>query len=683
MKNIGRRLSIRTKWILFICAAVFIALAGTAIFNYFTISTILEEDNITSNKSNAKNVAAQVSLNLENYENSLEQLAGLVTNQSNQGDLAGIEGNIEAIQKQNPSLISVYFMDGNTGKLHITPFMEYDKDVRETRTFKELSATPQTLWMDVYKDTSTNKIMTSVVTPIMKGGKLTGALGYDIELSKIGQAREQIEEYSKNDLIILDASGFIVSSFIKDADGKNMNPLKSGTADGVEDLLQDKQKFSKEFNWVSELYKQNKDTSRDFTWEGKEYSGQTAQIPELNWKVISLTPKEIFLGKINSVKQTGIISIVIGLLIGLLIALYLAGKLKVIISTMQEVLAKTAKGDLVSELRISSNDEIGDLSKSYNQMLANMRGLISKVNEKVIHVNQATLRLTEIANENGVSIAEVSRAVEEIAVGASNQSEEVENGSKSIFELGKEIEGLGLQSNQIEGIVGQSTEQIENGKLQIGNLESSYRKLEMAFEKVTAMIVSLDQKSKSISDVTQTISQIAEQTNLLSLNASIEAARAGEHGKGFSVVANEVRNLAEESKRAANNIHHIIISVLNDTNELVDVITDTNKISDEQKDAVTTVSNFFTLITESLSTMMKSVAEESKSIKNLEQQKEVVIRMIEEISAVSQETSASSEEIASAMEQQAGSSNEMTKYTVELEKLTRELVNEMDDFEIE
>jgi len=93
-------------------------------------------------------------------------------------------------------------------------------------------------------------------------------------------------------------------------------------------------------------------------------------------------------------------------------------------------------------------------------------------------------------------------------------------------------------------------------------LEESYQKLKQAFEKVTSMIESLNEKSKSIAEVTDVISQIAEQTNLLSLNASIEAARAGENVKGFAVVANEVRNLAEQSKKSEIDIRKTIADVL-------------------------------------------------------------------------------------------------------------------------
>ncbi|MDP4162046.1 MAG: methyl-accepting chemotaxis protein [Bacillota bacterium] len=679
----SKGLSIRTKWILFICTSILIAISATVLFTHYTISGILEKDNVAANKNNVKNAAAQVGLNLKDYEHSLEQLASLVSTDVKATDaLQRIDTSIKTLQENNKSLISVYYMDFTSGKLHISPFVEYNKDVRETRTYKLLSATPKTLWMDVYQDTTSKKIMTSVVTPVLSDGRMVGALGYDIDLASIGEARATIEKESQSKLVILDAQGFIVSSFMENSDGENMNPAKSGSVEGVKDLVGNKSSFKKDFKWVADLYGHTGDSSHALTWKGKDYSGQFTTIPDLNWKVLSFTPNEVFTGKMNQIKKTGLFSILLGLLFGVICAIYLAEKLKGLIFRFRGSLEKTAQGDLVTEFVLDSRDEIGDLANSYNLMLSNMRELIKKVIGNVQSVNQATSGLTVIAAENSAAITEVSRSVEEIAAGAGNQSEEIEKGSSAIHDLSGEIEELLMQSASIELVVGEASSQIQTGNVQVGNLEESYQKLEKAFEKVTFMISKLDEKSKSISAVTNAIAQIAEQTNLLSLNASIEAARAGEHGKGFSVVANEVRNLAEESKKATNDIQQIISSVLKDTKELVDVMAETNQISSEQKGAVTTVSTSINQLTSSLNKMMESVKEETASINSIQEQKDVVVRMIEEISAVSQQTTASSEEIASAMEEQAASSNEVAQYAAQLSNLIEDLNGAVEQFRV-
>lgn len=678
-----KRLSIRVKWIFLICTSILIALVGTVLFTHYTVSGILQKDNTSANKENARNAAAQVNLNLKNYENSLEQLAELTAaNMKTANSMPLIDKSIEALQKNNKTLISVYFMDFHTGKLHISPYVEFNKDVRETRTYKDLTKKTKTIWMDVYKDTVSNKIMTSVVTPVLSDGKMVGAVGYDIDLSSIGAARQNIENESNSKLVILDAQGFIVSSFMKNTDGKNMNPVKSGSVEGVTDLLSNAKTFKSKFGWVEGIYKNSNSRSQSFSWQGKDYSGQITTIPSLNWKVLSFTPNEIFAEKMNQIRNTGIFSILIGLLLGAVIAVLLAEKLKKMIAGFQSVLKKTSEGDLVTEMNVPSNDEMGDLAKSYNDMLGNIRRLIQKVDDNVKSVNQATSGLKVIANENSAAISEVSRSIEEIAAGAGNQSEEIERGSNAVHELSSEIEELIKQSASIELVVGDAASQIKMGNEQVDNLEESYRKLEAAFDQVTGMISQLDDKSKSISKVSYAISQIAEQTNLLSLNASIEAARAGEHGKGFSVVANEVRNLAEESKKAANDIQVIINSVLKDTKELVNVMAETNQISFEQKGAVTTVSTSINQMTASLNKMMQSVEEETASISMIQVQKETVVRMIEEVSAVSQQTTASSEEIAAAMEEQAASSSEVAQYTTQLTDMIGELKHAVAEFRI-
>lgn len=677
-----RRFSLRYKWVLFICTAILLSLSSTVIFTQVTIGDILKDDNQMTTKNNAKNTSKQINLELNNYVKSIEQLAGVVTTQLDREEpISNIESTIKAVLEKNKLLKSAYYMDFQTGDLHSSPSMDFSGDVRETRTYTSLEKNTETQWMDVYEDIINGTIMTSVVTPVILHGEMIGALGYDIDLSTIGDTRKSLESDSGNKLSILDPNGVIVTSFMKDADGKNMKPSNSGDGEGVEDLVSNKKQFKSEFGWVEKVYN-DQSLPEEFTWEGETYFLYSTTIPDLNWKVISYNPKEIFVGKMNDIKLTSVISIVIGLVIGIICASFLARKLTKIITNLRRTLAKTAKGDLTTEFIVSSNDEIGDLSKSYNEMLRNIRGLITKVNENVGSVDQATSGLNVITNENSSAIAEVSRSAEEIATGAANQSEELEQGSSAIYDLGQGIEELIKQSNTIEEVVDEAAVQLENGTQQTGKLDTSYHKLDSSFQKVTAMISSLDESSKSISQVTTTISQIADQTNLLSLNASIEAARAGEHGKGFAVVANEVRGLAEDSQEATKNIQLIINTVLGTTKELVDVMEVTNQISFEQKDAVSKVSISITELAMSLNKMLHAIREEAKSINSIQDQKESVVKMIEEITAVSQQTTASSEEIASTMEEQSASSKEVAHYTEQLASMIKDLEKTIGEFDV-
>jgi len=666
----------------FISIIVLFVLAGAVTSVYIKVSGIFEEDNKTSNNSYAKSATSQINLDLKNYENSLEQLAQIVTSEIDSTSQERLTEILESVQTNNENLISAYYMDGSDGSLTMYPTMDFDKDARETLTYKTLTEKPETKWMDVYKDESSQKIMTSVVTPVLLEGKMVGALGYDIDLSTIGKTRVEIEEHSTSQLIVLDSQGLIVSSFMKGMDGRNINPKNSGTVEGVDDLLTDTKQFTSQFDWVTKMYEGKTITSQPLKWAGKEYTGQVNSVPELNWKVLSFTSDEIIASKLNEIKNAAVLSELFGLLFGVLCALFLANQLKKIITNLQEVMGKTASGNLVTEYHYKANDELGDLSISYNAMQSRLRGLIEKVNENTKSVTKATDGLSVIAVESSTAISEVSRSIEEIAIGAANQSEHVEQGASAIRELSNEMDELKVQSEQTQSVLSTASTKLETGKEQVDNLEVSYQKLEAAFKSVTQMSISLVEKSKTISNVTNAISQIAEQTNLLSLNASIEAARAGEHGKGFAVVANEVRTLADDSKKATIDIQNIINSVLSDTEDLLKTTNETNQISMDQKSAVFTVRDSMIELETAVEQISHSIYKETETINMLNVQKKTVIEMIEEITAVSQQTTASSEEIASSMEEQAASSNELAQYTQKVTELINELEITLKEFKI-
>ena len=673
--------SIKWGWILFISLGVLIAVLSTVAMNYTQLNKILTNDHEQNAKDEANNAVNQISLGLEKYEMALQQLSDTVeVNITNDKTLANVDMLVNSLQTENDEYLAVYFMDFRTGKIHMYPKIEYEWDVRDSQTYKVILENKKLTWMDVYLDTGVNKLMTSVLAPVTINNEIVGAVGFDLDFSTIGKIREQIENNSNTKLMILDKKGLIVSSFIENQDGTNMNPAMSGQIEGVQDI--DNSIFAKSLDWVTKSYDKKDMPITELEVQDHTYSGQLLTMPMNDWKVMALKDDAIFDKKMSSFNMITFISFIIGIAIGVVVAVLLAKKLISIVKNFGKVIDQTAQGDLNVQFDNSPNNEIGQLEQSYNNMLEHMRALLEQVNKNTNTLRQVSNNVSNIAFENKESLVEVSTAIDEIANSASHQSEKMNDAEQVLAYLAQEMDQLKNQTVEMDSESHEANTHIQAGFTKVEELQHSYTNLEQSFAKVTTMMLALSEKSKTISDVTHVIAKITDQTNLLALNASIEAARAGEHGKGFAVVADEVRKLAESSKEATTNIQTILTSVLNDTHSLVDVIEQTNEMSDMQKQAVTKVYEVIDELSQSVGKMSTVIQQTSQKMNEMNTTKEQVVDIINEVSNLSSEVTASTEEMASAVAEQTTATGELVHYTNQLNDQAETLQHSVDHFKL-
>ena len=662
-----------------ITSIVVLAVIISSFSSQITVRNLFTENSQETTKANAQNAAEQVSENLALYETSLIQYGQFVETMlvGEQDNFDKIDAFTQTIHTQNSNYLATYYMDFVSGKLHISPAIDYEWDVRDSQTFKKLTENPSLQWMDVYLDTGVNKLMTSVIAPVFKNDQLVGAVGIDVDFSTIGNIRQNIEEITDSKLMIVDPNGLIVSSFIPDADGKNISEKSSGTVEGVTDLMETS-KLTEKFGWLT-----GDSTSIDeFTWDSVAFSGEIETIGKNNWKVVSLSDKAKNESELKQLTTVGIISILIGAAIGLILAYFMSRNLIGIVNGLKRTIEITASGDFATRYETKSQDEIKELANHYNHMLESVQLLIGQVNDNAKVIQQSSSSLEVIANENEQALNNVSSSIEEIAMNTSAQAEKMHEGSFAIQQL---ADGITLIEEKSQVIVFDANEALKDAQVSIQKvetLESSYANLERSFNQVSAVTANLDEKTKSISQVTNAISKITEQTNLLALNASIEAARAGEHGKGFAVVADEVRSLAESSKEATVNIQNIIVSILEDTKQLVNVMNETNTISEEQKQAVETVKNATVQLSNTLETMKSSIVNTMDNFKLMQQQKSTVISNISVVNEMTTEVTAETQEIASAIEEQTSATSEVTMHASNLKSQVEQLNKTVAKFKI-
>ena len=665
--------SLKTKWVFFISLVIISSIVITMTINHLTIKGILKEDNEESVLANANSARNQVELGLESYELALQQLQLSVEQLvKHDADLKQVDKMVEAIQQSNDEYKAVYFMDFRDGLLHVTPPIDFEWDVRDSETYRTLSESPEMTWMDIYLDKLTGELMTSLISPVIVNGKMIGAVGLDLDFSAINDIREEIETQSNALLLVVDPNGLIVSSFMADANGKNIDPTNKELVEGSSNVVDDLDVFNKQYSWVPKVLEQQETALTNIEIDGVSYSGQALTIEKSNWNVIALTDDSIFNSTLNHFVKIASIAVSTGLVVGIISAMLLATNILKMITNFGNVIRKTASGDLVSEFEVKSDDEIGQLGKTYNEMLANIRALVQDVQKNTSTIDQAANSLKTIAYENNVTLADISQSVEGVAKTTYIQSEKMDEGIQSLATLNSHIDNVKVTTQTIDDEVVDALSLTEAGETKVQELETSYYNLEQSFARVTELVGQLNEKSQSISNVTNVISQITEQTNLLALNASIEAARAGEHGKGFAVVADEVRKLAEGSKEATNHIQSIITTILEETEELVQVIVQTNTISDEQKVAVTTVKQSIHELTNSLNLVANIVKQSTISVEQMDTRRQEVVTMMEGVSNMTYEVTGSTQQMASAIEEQSASSSEVADHT---EKLASQVVN--------
>ncbi|MDV7766212.1 methyl-accepting chemotaxis protein [Peribacillus sp. CSMR9] len=385
----------------------------------------------------------------------------------------------------------------------------------------------------------------------------------------------------------------------------------------------------------------------------------------------------------KSVKSTSIIISIAAVLIGLVLALVTANLITTPLFKVRDRMKMVADGKLNHEpLEQKSNDEMGELTVSANQMQKNLRDTIEKMLVVSESVSNQSEDLTQSANEVQQGSKQIATTMYELSEGSDSQANRAAEMVRMMDDFTGKIEQAHLEGMEVSQ---SSTEILSLTKEGTTLMRSSVQQMQMIdgiVKNAVGQVKRLDSQSQEISQLVQVIKDISNQTNLLALNAAIEAARAGEHGKGFAVVAAEVRKLAEGVTQSVGDITDIVTAIQTDSKTVVHSLEDGYTQVDEGTKQITLTGQTFETINHSVGNMGMKIQHITAELNYISKNSKEINQAIEDIAAVTEESAAGIEQVSASAQQSSSSMDEVTNHACELASSAELLTEQVKKFQL-
>lgn len=389
------------------------------------------------------------------------------------------------------------------------------------------------------------------------------------------------------------------------------------------------------------------------TIDDESYTISFQQMEEIGGIYVLLVPNDSFMAPITSMGYL-IISIIIGSIVisTILITLFVRTLTKPL-TVLQNTMRQVREGNLQSAPKPKTTlPEIISLHKSYNAMIHQMRTMLNKLNNTTIELNQTGEELKVSSNSALESSHDLTEAINAVKLGAEQSASSSENNVSSSSTMKNKTE---IMMENMDNVVAKSKSMnlsAKNGERNISNVITTIQESEKDFSQLAKTIQQVNAYALSISKLVGLIQNIAKQTKLLSLNASIEAARAGDAGRGFSVVANEVGKLAEQSSVAANEITDAISNMEDITNHATIEFKQMHMKTSTNLTLANDSKTSFDILMQEIAGTSNQLLETQEELQELKEELPKLESSAEDFASISQETLASSEEMLISSEHQ-------------------------------
>ena len=344
---------------------------------------------------------------------------------------------------------------------------------------------------------------------------------------------------------------------------------------------------------------------------------------------------------------------------------------------------KISGGNLrIADLEIKSNDELGVLSESINDMKIRLKNLLTKIAECSQRVAASGEELTAGTQQTNESIQQVAQNMSVLTNGTADQQKTIDHLENRIQDMHDRMDDLRGTAKEMEQIARDSANNASVGKAKVDAAIEVMKNIEQQVSSSAKVVGELGRRSDEIGQIVETISNIAGQTNLLALNAAIEAARAGDQGRGFAVVAEEVRKLAEQSASATENISKLIATIQKDTSSAVESIELGNQSVKEGTASVAETGAAFVDIETQAAKLTANVSRSLEDIVAVDKSNAEILTAVEHVKAIANQSSENASSVSAATQEQSATMQEVADASKTLAELANEMQGEVAQFKL-